>query len=82
MRFRIKSSTDALDLRRMLPIAVAKGVRIQRKEAYLPSSFVASAAPRVNRFVQEWPETLHWWRELGFSVREETKLRELQRFLF
>jgi len=82
MRFRIKSSTDALDLRRMLPIAIAKGFRIQRKEAYLPSSFVASAAPRVNRFVRELPETLHWWRDLGFSVREEKKSHELQRFLF
>ena len=52
----------------MLQIARAKGVRIQRKEEYLPPSFVASAAPRVKVFVQECPETLHEWRELGFSV--------------
>ena len=68
MRFRAKASKDALDLRRMLPIARTKGVRIQRKEEYLPPLFVASAALRVERFVQEWPETLHEWRELGFSV--------------
>jgi len=68
LRFRVKANTDALDLRRMLPIARTKGLRIQRKQAYLPPLFVASATPRVKRFVQERPETLHEWRELGFDV--------------
>lgn len=68
LRFRIKASTDALDLRTMLPIAHAKGVRIQREETYLPPSFVAPVASRVKRFVQEWPESLHGWRVLGFGV--------------
>jgi hypothetical protein len=68
LRFKVKSSTDAWDLRRMLPIARAKGIRIQRKEVYLPPVFMASAPLRVKRFVQEWPETLHQWRALGFSV--------------
>lgn len=68
LRFRVKSSTDALDLRTMLPIAHTKGFSIRRKEAYLPPPFVAPAASRVKRFVQEWPETLHGWRALGFRV--------------
>jgi len=68
LRFRIKSSTDALDLRTMLPIAHTRGLSIRRVEAYLPPSFVASAAPRVRRFVEEWPETLDGWRALGFNV--------------
>jgi len=68
LRFRIKASTDVLDLRRMLPIARMRGLTIQRKEGYLPSLFVASAALRVKRFVQEYPETLHEWRALGFRV--------------
>jgi hypothetical protein len=84
VRFILKSSTDALDLRRMLPIALAKGFNIQRAEAYLPSLFVAAAAPRVKRFVREWPETVRLWRDLGFSVGRESvgrerTLRELQR---
>lgn len=68
MRFRVKSSTDASDLRTMLPIARTKGLSIRRREVYLPPSFVASAPPRVKRFVREWPETLHGWRDLGFRV--------------
>lgn len=82
MRFRIKSSTDASDLRTMLPIAVTKGFSVRRMEAYLPSLFVASAASRVKRFVQEWPDTLRWWKLLGFSVREEETSRDLQRVSF
>ena len=68
LRFRLKASIDVLDLRIMLPIARAKAVDIRRSEAYLPPSFVDSAAPRAKRFVQEWPETLREWRALGFSV--------------
>ena len=68
VRFRIKSSTDARDLKRMLPIAHAKGFSIRRREAYLPPLFVASATPRVERFVRESPETLHWWKAFGFTV--------------
>lgn len=68
MRFRIKSSKDASDLRTMLPLARARGINVTRTEAYLPSSFVASAAPRVKRFVQEWPETRKEWKVLGFRV--------------
>jgi hypothetical protein len=68
LRFRLKSSTDASDLRAMLPIAYAKGVNIRRTEAFLPPSFVAAAGPRVKRFTQEWPETKAGWRALGFSV--------------
>ena len=68
LRFRLKANTDALDLRTMLPIARAKGVRISREEAYLPPSFLAPVASRVKRFVQEWPETLQGWRALGFRV--------------
>ena len=68
LRFRLKSSTDAADLRTMLPIARAKGVDIRRTDAYLPPSFVAVAGPRVKRSVQEWPETKTGWRALGFSV--------------
>lgn len=71
LRFRIKSSVDALDLRRMLPIALTKGFNIQRGGTYSSPSFVASAAPRVKRFVQEWPETRYSWRDLGFSVRKD-----------
>jgi len=68
IRFRMKSSTDALDLRTMLPIARTKGLNIRRKEAYLPPSFVAPAASRAERFVREWPETRHEWRALGFLM--------------
>lgn len=68
LRFRLKANTDALDLRTMLPIARRKGVNIRRSEVYLPPSFVASAAPRAKRFVQEWPETSREWKVLGFSV--------------
>ena len=68
MRFRIKSNTDALDLRTMLPIARTRGLTIRRAEVYLPRSFVASALLRVRRFVQEWPETLGGWGALGFNV--------------
>lgn len=68
LRFRAKASTDALDLRTMLPIARARGLTIQRKEVYLSPLFVASAKSRVRRFVQEWPDTLHGWRALGFRV--------------
>jgi len=68
LRFRLKSSTDAMDLRTMLPIARAKGVDIRRTGAHLPPSFVAAAGPRVKRFVREWPETKTEWRALGFSV--------------
>ncbi|KAF9652691.1 hypothetical protein BDM02DRAFT_2565348 [Thelephora ganbajun] len=68
MRFRIKASTDASDLRRMLPVARTKGFSIQREAYYLPPLLVAPAAVRVKRFVQEWPETLRQWRALGFSV--------------
>jgi len=69
LRFRVKAMcTDAGDLGRLLPIARTKGVRIQRKEEYLPPSFVASAASHVREFMQECPETLREWRELGFSV--------------
>jgi len=67
-RFRIKSATDALDLRTMLPIARTRGLSIRRVEAYLPHSFVASAVSRVRRFVGKWPETLDQWRALGFNV--------------
>lgn len=67
-RFRIKSSTDALDLRTMLPIAHTRGLSIRRAESYLPPSFVASAVSRVKRFVGEWPETRDEWRALGFNV--------------
>jgi len=67
-RFRTKSATDALDLRTMLPIAHAKGFGIRRVEAYLPPSFVALVAPRVRRFVEEWPDTLDGWRALGFDL--------------
>lgn len=70
-RFRLKAYTDVSDLRRMLPIARAKGFSIKRTEAYLPSSFVASATSRVKRFVQECPDTHRDWKELGFSVQEE-----------
>lgn len=80
MRFRIKSSVDALDLKRMLPIALAKGFTIRRGEAYLPPSFVASTAPRVKRFVREYPETVHSWRALGFSVGEERRTRDSVRY--
>jgi len=68
LRFRLKASTDALDIRTMLPIARAKGFSIKRKEGYLPSLFVASAQLRVRSFVREWPETRDGWRALGFSV--------------
>jgi len=68
LRFRVKASTDALDLRVMLPIARRKGLTIKRKEGYLPPLFMAPATSRVKRFVQEWPETRHEWRALGFSV--------------
>jgi len=68
LRFRLKATTDASDLRMMLPIARRKGVNIRRSDPYLPPSFVASATPRATRFVQEWPETLRQWRALGFSV--------------
>ena len=68
LRFRLKANTDAFDLRMMLPIARRKSVNIRRTEPYLPPSFVASAAPRVRRFVQEWPETLLEWKALGFVV--------------
>ena len=51
VRFRIKSNTDALDLKRMLPIAQTRGLSIRCGEAYLPPSFVESAALRVRRFV-------------------------------
>jgi len=69
LRFRLKANTDALDLRTMLPIAREKGFSIRRtNSACLPSSFVAPVASRVRRFVQEWPETRHGWRSLGFSV--------------
>ena len=71
LRFRIKSSVDALDLRRMLPIALAKNFNIQHGGSYLSPSFVASAAPRVKRFVLEWPETRHSWRALGFKLRSD-----------
>lgn len=77
VRFRIKSNTDAFDLRRMLPIALAKGFSIKRGEAYLSPLFVAEAASRVNRFVRESPDTMRSWRALGFSVREEGISREL-----
>jgi len=82
VRFRIKSNTDALDLRRMLPIALAKGFSIKRRDAYLSPLFVAEATSRVKRFVRESPDTLRSWRALGFSVREEGTLRELQWDLF
>jgi len=68
LRFRTKSSTDARDLITMLPIARAKSFDVRRKATYLPSSFIAPAASRVKRFVQEWPESRHGWRALGFSV--------------
>lgn len=68
LRFRLKSSTDAADLRRMLPIARVKGVNIRRGEVYLPPPFVVAAGPRAKRFAREWPETLIGWRALGFSV--------------
>lgn len=79
VRWVIKASTDALDIRRLLPIAVAKGFNIQRAEAYLPPSFVASAQSRAKKFVKEWSETRHWWKALGFSVREERMTRDLVR---
>ena len=68
MRFWLKSSTDASDLRMMLPIARTKGLGIKREKAYLPPSLVASSVLRVKRFVEERPETLHGWRALGFRV--------------
>lgn len=71
LRWRIKASTDALDIKRLLPIAVAKGFNVQRAEAYLPPSFMASAASRAKKFAKEWSETRHWWKDLGFSVRGE-----------
>lgn len=78
VRFRIKSNTDAWDLRRMLPIALAKGFSIKHREAYLSPLLVAEAASRVNRFVRESPDTLRSWKALGFSVREEGISHELQ----
>jgi hypothetical protein len=68
MRFWLKSSTDASDLRVLLPIARTKGLGIKREKAYLPPSLVASSSLRVKRFVEEWPETLRGWRALGFRV--------------
>ena len=67
VRFRSKASTDALDLMRMLRIARDKGFNFRRLTLeHLPSSFVAAAAPRVERFVRESPATRTEWRALGF----------------
>ena len=68
LRFRLKASTDAADLKMMLPIALGKNFNIRRKKPYLPPSFIAPAALRVERFVRECPETLPEWTALGFTV--------------
>ena len=68
LRFRLKATTDASDLKRMLPIAISKAFSIRHRVAYLPSPFVAPAPLRVERFVREWPEIVREWSALGFSV--------------
>ena len=82
-RFWSKSFTDTWDLRRMLPIARAKGFNIGRLDARLPSSFVASAVLRVQRFLDKSPDTLIEWRALGFEfdVRAHT-VRSIDLFDF
>jgi hypothetical protein len=67
-RFRLKASTDAADLKLMLPIARRIAFNIRPSQAHLPPSFLALAAPRVERFVREWPETRREWKALGFSL--------------
>ena len=68
--FRLKASTDALDLRMTFFIACGKGVGIRCSEAHLPPPFVASAAPRGRGSCGNVRiSCVRAWRALGFSVQ-------------
>ena len=72
-----KHYTDESDLETLVPLAVAKGMRIS--EAVLPLSFVEAAKIRVLEYVGRYPasSTISEWRTISFSLPQQSSRRLL-----
>lgn len=63
---RQKQWTDVADLQRLLPIAVRRRENVAN-EAWIPSSFLQAAKKRLERYLVQYPEQIHLWKQVGLK---------------
>lgn len=65
--FQAKQYVDVEDIKEMLEIAVQDDIEL-RTEKWMPQWFLRLARPRIEEFVENFPETEDDWSEIGFNV--------------
>lgn len=67
-RKREKQYADLEDISELLALAVEEFGSTLQGERWMPKGFIRKTRGRVQKFVEEFPDSAYYWSEIGFNV--------------